>query len=430
VVRMFDRYFFFAIVVSTVPILVLYYGLTGSHGNSVVTGLFVVSSLAAVAMFNQWRRFVPNLCDVAFVAYIGCICVSFWMNGVADIKEAALLILTLAAYPAARLFAGTGLKITFVFASFSIVAIGASVTTFELINQWNSFNDKPLLFGMFAAGGNFVVSLGILLIALTCIDMTTRQRVAAFFLTIPATVIFASSMVRLTFIAILASLVIVTFLSAPNTRRQIAIVILVVLLAISTGLFARSQKTTLLAGYAANGVKTASQLMIAAVAPSDLQPKPPGPKEDKTTLPSCSSKFNFDDTIDIRIGLLRDALELVKESGLFGIGLDGFIRRSCIPTTAVHNSFLQAAIEFGWMAGIALLALVGLASFYILPLARSDAEVRFALCSLVCITIVTLGSGRTSRDGLLFLFLGFAAGLHNIKSRNFSHQALREFNLV
>ena len=426
--RMFDRYFFFALVVSTVPILVLYNGLAGSHGNSVVTGLFIVSSLAAVAMFNQWRRFVPNLCDVAFAAYVGCISVSLWTNGVPDVKEAALLMLTLAAYPAARLFAGSGLKPTFVFVTLAIVTAGATVTAFELTNQWNSINDRVLLFGMYAAEGNFVLSLGILLIALTSIDMTTRQRIAAGFLIIPATVIFAASMVRLTFIAILVSLAIAAFLSAPRQRRQIAAVILVALLAISTGLFARSHKTTLLAGYAANGIETASRLMITAVAPSDPKAKPSGAKEDKTALPSCSSKINLDDTIDIRIGLLRDALELVKKSGLFGIGLDGFIRLSCIPTTAVHNSFLQAAIEFGWAAGLALLAMVGLASFYILLLAQSDAEARFALCSLVCITILTLGSGQTSRDGLLFLFLGLAAGLHNIKSGKFSDQTLNEFN--
>jgi hypothetical protein len=62
--------------------LVLYNGLAGSHGNSLVTGVFIVSSLAAVALFNQWRRFAPNVCDLAFVAYDCCIAVSFWLNSV------------------------------------------------------------------------------------------------------------------------------------------------------------------------------------------------------------------------------------------------------------------------------------------------------------------------------------------------------------
>ena len=409
--------FFFALVVSTVPILVLYNGLAGSHGNSTVTGLLIISSLVAVALLSQWRRLALNFCDAAFVAYAGCVAISFWMNGATDVKEAALLILTLAAYPAARLFAGTGLKSTFVFASLAIVTIGAFVTTFELINQWNSINDKPLLFGMYEAGGNFVISLGILLIALTCIDMTTRQRIATGFLIIPATVIFAASMVRLTFIAILVSLAIATFLSPARKRRPIAAVILVLLVAISTGLFVRSHKTTLLAGYAANAAKTVSGLMIAAAASSDHKVTSPVPKEDKTTLPSCSSKINFDNSIDIRIGLLRDAIALIKSSGWFGIGLDGFMKRSCIPSTEVHNSFLQAAIEFGWLGGTALLVLVCLAFFYLLPLARTDPEARFALCSLVCVTILTIGSGRTTHDELLFLFLGFAASLHNFSPR-------------
>jgi hypothetical protein len=416
--RIFDRYFFLALVVSSVPILVLYNGLAGTRGNSIVTGIFMVSSLAAVALFNDWRRFVPNLCDGAFLAYVVCIAFSFWLNGAPDTKEAALLILTLAAYPASRLFAGTGLKPSFIFASLAIATIGAFVAGFALINQWNSIHDKPWLFGMFDASGNFVVLLGLSLIVLTCIELTARQRIAAAFLIIPAIVIFAAAMVRLTFIAILVSLAVDAFFSAPTKRPQIVAVILVVLVTISTGLLARSHKTTLLAGYAANAVKTLSGSMVPRAAPSNSDVAATAQEGSKVTLPSCSSKTNLDDSIDIRLSLLRDASVLIQRSGPFGIGLDGFLKLSCVPTTAVHNSFLQAAIEFGWAACLALIAMVSLAGFYIFPLARSDAEARFALCSLVCITILTLGSGRTSRDGLLFLFLGFAAGLHNFKSQS------------
>ncbi|SHH17228.1 O-antigen ligase family protein [Bradyrhizobium erythrophlei] len=410
--RVFDRYFFFALVVSTVPILVLYNGLAGSHGNSIVTGLFIVSSLVAVALFSQWRRFVPNLCDVAFVAYVGCIAISFWLNGVADIKQTALLILTLAAYPAARLFAGTGLKPTFVFVTVAIVAAGSAVTAFELVRQWDSAYEKPMIFGMFAAGGNFLISLGIAMIAVTCLEMSARQRISATLLIIPAAAIFAASMVRLAFVAILVSLALGAYLSAPRIRRQIAAVILVTILAIATGLFVRSDKTMIMAGYAANGIKT----IVASAAPDDFAAVVP--VGEKRKLLSCSTRINLVDTIDVRLGLLRDAITLLKSSDWFGIGLDGFMKRSCIPAAEVHNSFLQAAIEFGWLGGIALLALVCLSGFYLLPLARSDTEARFAVCSLVCITILTIGSGRTSNDGLLFLFLGFAAGLHNLKPGN------------
>lgn len=406
--RFFDRYFFLALVVSTVPILVLYNGLAGSHGNSLVTGIFIVSSTFAVALFGRWRSFVPNVSDLAFAAYIGCIVVSFWLNGITDINETALLVLSLAAYPAARLFAGTGLKPTFVFVTLAIVAAGAAVTGFELITQTDNSYGKPVIFGLYAAGGNFLISLGFAMIAVTCLEMSPRQRTLAGLLIIPAAAIFAASMVRLAFIAILVSLALGAYLSAPTMRRQIATAILVTVVAMAIGLFVRSDKTIALATHAANDFKA----IIASVAADNSGSEAiisPGER----TLPSCSKSTNMDDSIDIRLGLLRDALQLVKSSGLFGIGLDGFMKRSCIRSHQVHNSFLQAAIEFGWLGGIALLALVCLAGFYVLSLARFDQEARFALCSLVFIIILTIGSGRTSRDGLLFLFLGFAAGLPN-----------------
>jgi hypothetical protein len=407
--RVFDRYFFFALVVSTVPILVLYNGLAGSHGNSPVTGIFIVSSLAAVALFNQWRRFVPNLCDAAFVAYVGCIAVSFWLNGIDDIKEAALLILTLAAYPAARFFVGTGLQPTFVFVTLPIVTAGAGVTAFELVRQWDNTFEKPSLFGLGGAGGNFLISLGFAMIAMTCLNMPTRQRIVAGILIALETVIFAASMVRLAFIAILVSLALSALFSTPARKRQIAIVIVVTIVAIATGLFVRSEKTIVMAGFAANGFKT----LIASAMPGDVGMAATIIQTGEKRLPSCSSSININDSIDIRLGLLRDAVELAKNSGWFGIGLGGFMKLSCIPSIEVHNSFLQAVIEFGWTGSIALLALVGIAVAYLLPLAQSHPEARFALCSLTCITILTLGSGRTSHDGLLFLFLGFASGLHN-----------------
>ena len=43
-------------------------------------------------------------------------------------------------------------------------------------------------------------------------------------------------------------------------------------------------------------------------------------------------------------------------------------------------------------------------------LLQSDPEARFALCSLTFAAILSFGSGRTSRDALLFLFMGLAAG--------------------
>jgi hypothetical protein len=410
--RIFDRYFFLALIVSTVPILVLCNGFAGSVGNSLVTGIFIVCSTSAVALFGEWRRVAPNLCDLAFVAYAGCVAVSFWLNGFSDIKEAQLLALSLACYPACRVFAGDGLKPTFVFVTLSIVALGTLVTAFDLIDQWDHPHGKPLLFGRFEAGSNFLMSLGFAVIALACTEMTTRLRIWAAVLITPAIVIFAASMVRLPFIAILAALSIGAYFSSPARLRQMATVILLVLVAVSAGLLLRSNRTPVFLGYATLALSTLSESVIPAAESTELNAS----EGNAPVAPSCSMNINHDDSINIRIGLFRDAMSLIKRSGLFGVGLDGFMKQSCISSTQVHNSFLQAGIEFGWLGGISLLAMVCIAGFYLLPLARADPEARFALCSLVCITIATLGAGRTSRDGILFLFLGFAASLHNLRA--------------
>ena len=55
---------------------------------------------------------------------------------------------------------------------------------------------------------------------------------------------------------------------------------------------------------------------------------------------------------------------------------------SCIRLTEVHNSVLQAAVEFGWLGGSLLLALIVVAAGSLFPLARYDDASRFVLCSL------------------------------------------------
>jgi hypothetical protein len=97
---------------------------------------------------------------------------------------------------------------------------------------------------------------------------------------------------------------------------------------------------------------------------------------------------------------------------MFGIGLDGFSNAPCQEKLQVHNSVFQAALEFGWIGGAALALMIFLAGGLLLPLARHDAEVRFVLCSLIYVVLLSMAHGRISRDALLFLFLGYAVSLH------------------
>jgi O-antigen ligase len=109
--------------------------------------------------------------------------------------------------------------------------------------------------------------------------------------------------------------------------------------------------------------------------------------------------------------LVQDALFLIPRSKWLGTGLDSFMKFSCIRLTEVHNSVLQAAVEFGWFGGTLLLTVILAALGALFPLARHDDAARFVLCSLAFVALLTLAHGRVSRDGPLFALLGCAVGL-------------------
>jgi hypothetical protein len=82
-----------------------------------------------------------------------------------------------------------------------------------------------------------------------------------------------------------------------------------------------------------------------------------------------------------------------------------------IKLTEVHNSVLQPAMEFGWLRGSLLLALIILAAGSLFPLAGYDDASGFVLCGLAFVVLLSLAHGRVSRDGVLFALLGCAVGL-------------------
>ena len=127
--------------------------------------------------------------------------------------------------------------------------------------------------------------------------------------------------------------------------------------------------------------------------------------------PSCYLTVNPRNSIAIRKVLVQDALFLIPRSGWIGTGLDSFMKFSCIKLTEVHNSVLQAAVEFGWLGGSLLFALVIVAQVRLFPLARYDDASRFVLCGLAFVVLLSLAHGRVSRDGVLFALLGCAVGL-------------------
>jgi hypothetical protein len=68
-------------------------------------------------------------------------------------------------------------------------------------------------------------------------------------------------------------------------------------------------------------------------------------------------------------------------------------------------------VEFGWLGGTLLLLVIVFAAGAIFPLAVRDDAVRFVLCSLTFVALLSLAHGRISRDGVLFALLGCAVGV-------------------
>jgi hypothetical protein len=120
---------------------------------------------------------------------------------------------------------------------------------------------------------------------------------------------------------------------------------------------------------------------------------------------------NADNSVAIREALLRDAFFMLPTSGLFGRGLDGFMQRTCIPSHQIHNSPLQAFVEFGWLGGSLFFLLIVSSLVSLSGSARHDDASRFLFCGLVFVVVLSLAHGRFSRDAAVFAFLGGAAGL-------------------
>ncbi|MDO9061677.1 MAG: hypothetical protein Q7U92_22010 [Bradyrhizobium sp.] len=110
-------------------VLVLFYGLTGSSGNSLATGAFltIVTVAAGMLCFRRDIALLPT--DYLFFALVVCILSSSAFNGwTGNAKEQALLLVSLAAYPACRLISRADIaagRVAFIWSTGVIVALGS-----------------------------------------------------------------------------------------------------------------------------------------------------------------------------------------------------------------------------------------------------------------------------------------------------------------
>jgi hypothetical protein len=268
--------------------------------------------------------------------------------------------------------------------------------------------------------------LSFLIISLvTASELTERRSALISALIFLPMAIFAASLVRFTFLALAGSLCLAIIISEAKQRWHIVGIALVVLIATATGLIARSNSyaARTYANYAIE--ESSGDVELAKRESSDdvklAKRKTTGDVELAKTesthdmelvkLPSCYLTVDLQNSIAVRKMIARDALVLIPSAGWIGLGLDSFMKLSCIKLTEVHNSILQAAVEFGWLGGLLLFLLIVLVGSSILVAARHDGASRFVLCSLAFIVLESLAHGRISRDAVLFAFLGCAVGL-------------------
>lgn len=390
----------FAVLVSPVSVLALCFGLTGVSGNSIFTGGLLTVSVLAVGLLSFRRDLALIPSDYLFCALVAGMLSSFAFNGMtAGAKEYALLALSLAAYPACRFLTQEGIVSAtpaFLWTTGVVAMLGTIVTAAALVNQWGDGHGRPIVFGFDAAGTYFLQSLSFFVIAAVTIGKTTTRRtVIILVLIFLPMVVYAASLVRFMFVALIGALFLAAIVSDSKKRAlAIAATVTAILLAIAVGLIARSDRTRVFVDYATE-----------RTLPRDAGDAGSG------NAPSCYLKSNLENSISIRKALLQDALFLIPKAGWLGTGLDSFMKFSCIESTQIHVSLLQAAAEFGWFGGAALLLLTLVSGGSLLVLARQDDAARFVLCSLAFVVLLSFAHGSLSRDIALFAFLGCAVGL-------------------
>ena len=359
----------FAAFISSHAALVLVFGFAGSLGNAVVTGLFLSLTTAVIWFLTFRNDFAVSALDYLFAGLVAVIFCSVLSNGLtAEPKEYVLLILALSAYPACRFISVDDLtrgRYGFDFVQAVLIVIGTAATVAALVAQWNGFRAKPIILGFDGAAIYFLQSLSYLVFSvLIARQLTAFRAFLFFFLLIIPMAIFAASFVRFVFIALIATLFIATYLRFWQ-RKNILIVVAAIVLGIAAGSVSRSAHVLRFFTYAV-GADQVDLNQGAAAGKSSIEAQTGSignvlPERNQATrsqalAPSCSTdaNVNLQNSLAIRKVLLHDAAFMLPSTGLFGHGLDAFMRKSCLAGHQIHNSFV---------AGICRVRMAGRNSF-------------------------------------------------------------------
>src|ERR1017187_1755515 len=121
-----------ALTASAQPILILLFGFSGVHGNSIATASYLCLALGGILLFGSARDVRAGTLDFSLIAFVASVGISFTTNpSVSNPREMALLAITLASYPAARLLGQDHIPLirqASFWVSGIIVALGVVVT--------------------------------------------------------------------------------------------------------------------------------------------------------------------------------------------------------------------------------------------------------------------------------------------------------------
>lgn len=371
--------------VSAGALLILLAGATGQSSNPALTAALLAGAPVVMIVTGSYANLRIAAGDVLFGLLLCAVAISTAVNGMPPLRDAALFALSLLAYPAGRAAPiGTPMR-PFLIATAAIVVIGTVIVGWALVAQWDAPHGRPIVFGLAHTQTVFLTSLGFILFAIICRD-DVRRPVTAALATAPALIIFAASQVRFTFLAIVAALSVGWLVS--GRRRTVLAVIGIVVACVVVGLASRPHTSGMFLQYIVSPARAAER-------PQD---------------PPAGECGELDNSVAIRKTLLRHAVQALPSAGLFGHGISSSVEMSCLKTHP-HNTVLQAVLELGWVGGVLLVLLVGVALQQLWPVARKSPEAAFVLCCLSYAAMIDMAHGVLIGEGLLFLFTGYAVRL-------------------
>ena len=408
--------FLFVAAVLTSAALIFIFGAFGLRGNSPITGGYLVITVVGAFLLGRRRgdRFTLTSMDAVVAVFATAAAIASLEHfDEGDFKEYILLVInSILAYAAGRFLSNpvlSSIQRRLLQISTPLVAAACIVTAPNLVGEIYA---RPFVFGFFHAATVFCIAFGYMVIAYIYSDIEWRSKISLFFfaLIVSATAVFVASTVKFVLIAIVATALFslaCTIYRPVSIWRRVTLVLVAMTFGVVVGTVSRYSFVVKIDDQISNtGVFSGSVKPGQNVVKVERHAPPPGNARSIGEPPSCNETFDLNNSIAIRRALLEDALFFLPKSGFFGFGLDSFSRMSCFEGYQIHNSVLQAIIEFGWIAGIALIILIAIPFRQFLFQQTFDANLLFLLSCIAFTSLLTLTYGQISRELPLFLFLG------------------------